>query len=233
MSPSGSEPAGPGAPARPAETRFDSRFEAHVEVDAAGTTAIDWLAGHTDLSRQQLKAAMSKGAVWVRSSSGARSARRLRRAKTVLKAGAAYLPVDPALPDLRKTEICADADVRLVISEPSAAGLAIDPNRLVSVDDLTSAPGEDVDLPTPSLARRSYVLYTSGSTGKPKGVEISQANLLHSTMARNEVYRDAPTGFLLISSLGFDTAGPRSLNLERPDTTWMKPFAPAVSQTAR
>lgn len=60
------------------------RLEKHINASAAGTTAIELLAEHTRLSRQQLKTAMTNGAVWLETRHGIR---RIRRAKKVLQAG--------------------------------------------------------------------------------------------------------------------------------------------------
>ena len=60
------------------------RFEKHIEVDHPDITAIDLLAGHCSLTRKQLKAAMSNGAVWLESKHGIQ---RIRRAKKRLKQG--------------------------------------------------------------------------------------------------------------------------------------------------
>ena len=58
--------------------------EKHISASVAGITAIELLAGHTRLSRQQLKTAMTNGAVWLETGRGIR---RIRRAKKVLQAG--------------------------------------------------------------------------------------------------------------------------------------------------
>jgi tRNA pseudouridine32 synthase/23S rRNA pseudouridine746 synthase len=90
------------SPAPPAPR---ARFETHVEVDTDGQTAVDLLSAASKLSKQQVKRAMTKGAVWV--SKGAK-AKRLRRAKTVLHRGDSLdlyfdeyvLDVEPVVPEL-------------------------------------------------------------------------------------------------------------------------------------
>ena len=59
-------------------------MEKHISAGVAGITAIELLAEHTRLSRQQLKTAMTNGAVWLETGHGIR---RIRRAKKVLQAG--------------------------------------------------------------------------------------------------------------------------------------------------
>jgi amino acid adenylation domain-containing protein len=113
----------------------------------------------------------------------------------ILRAGAAYVPVDPTAPALRGAGIFADGRVKAVIvAERLAAELRRSwpgPGpmpRLIVVGSgplgPTDAAWDEVmadDAPTPLPPPReaddlAYVLYTSGSTGKPKGVMLSHAN---------------------------------------------------------
>lgn len=93
----------------------------------------------------------------------------------ILKAGAAYLPIDPKEPELRKTEILRDAAPRVLITETahvftigmySCALFAID-SQLSGLDTPVTDPGT---LPHPD--HFAYIIYTSGSTGLPKGVAV-------------------------------------------------------------
>ncbi|MFI0822810.1 condensation domain-containing protein, partial [Streptomyces sp. NPDC021115] len=108
----------------------------------------------------------------------------------VLKAGSAYLPVDPASPSDRISFVFADCAPSLVItSTVSMAAVAHEETvrRVVLDDPETSAElsngGDDVllaaDLPgTLSSANAAYVIYTSGSTGRPKGVVVPHQNVV-------------------------------------------------------
>ncbi|WP_159051828.1 non-ribosomal peptide synthetase, partial [Streptomyces niveiscabiei] len=87
----------------------------------------------------------------------------------VLKAGAAYLPVDPEYPAARREFMLADARPALVFDDPAA----VDPG-----------PGHLGTAPEVAYAAQhpAYVIYTSGSTGRPKAVVMpaeALANLLH------------------------------------------------------
>ncbi|MFJ9619623.1 amino acid adenylation domain-containing protein [Streptomyces noursei] len=110
----------------------------------------------------------------------------------VLKAGAAYVPVDPDLPRDRVEFMLADAAPALVVvaGEDTAARLGVPPS--VPVLDLTGAsarallaacPGTaptDADRRTPLRpAHPAHLIYTSGSTGRPKGVLTDHAGLLN------------------------------------------------------
>ncbi|WP_206795720.1 non-ribosomal peptide synthase/polyketide synthase [Amycolatopsis sp. MtRt-6] len=87
----------------------------------------------------------------------------------VLKAGAVYLPIDPALPAERKELLLRDAGAHLVLGPADIA--AAKPDH--SAADLT-----DADRIAPLRPdNTAYVIYTSGSTGRPKGVAVPHRNL--------------------------------------------------------
>ncbi|CUW25653.1 non-ribosomal peptide synthetase [Streptomyces reticuli] len=99
----------------------------------------------------------------------------------VLKTGAAYLPIDPALPAERVRQLLADTDpVALVTTTATAVETAV---PLLPLDD--PAVRADLDRrpaagPAPRALPESpaYAIYTSGSTGRPKGVVVPHANVV-------------------------------------------------------
>ncbi|TMR17377.1 amino acid adenylation domain-containing protein [Nonomuraea turkmeniaca] len=99
-----------------------------------------------------------------------RSADMIMAILAVMKAGAAYLPLDPVYPRARLDAMIADAAPVLVLGPDDLAALTHD-----DASDLTDA---DRRVPA-SPEHPAYVIYTSGSTGTPKGVVISQRNLVH------------------------------------------------------
>ncbi|NYI93925.1 amino acid adenylation domain-containing protein [Streptomonospora nanhaiensis] len=136
-----------------------------------------------------------------------RSAGTLTALLAVLKAGAAYLPVDPAYPGDRIAHMLADAAPALVLTTAGLRGRAAEAApglpALVLDDTGAAAPGPaggparpdtdptDTDRTAPlSPDHPAYVIYTSGSTGRPKGVAATHrglANLFHSH--RETLYR--------------------------------------------
>src|SRR5450755_877460 len=127
----------------------------------------------------------------------------------IWKAGAAYLPLDPALPPERLRSVLQDAEPRFVLAEKRYAPLlsAHAPRVLCAsciATQRTRASCPDIALSADSLA---YVLYTSGSTGKPKGVEVCHGGLANVVTALAEQLQLRPGEVLLAhSSLGFDVS---------------------------
>ena len=100
----------------------------------------------------------------------------------VLKAGGAYLPLDPAYPAERLTYMLENSGARVLVTVPAIkqawpAGLTI-----IRPDDLTAGDDEtDLDSAPagPEGDPLAYVIYTSGSTGRPKGVAMPHGPLLN------------------------------------------------------
>ena len=125
----------------------------------------------------------------------------------VLKAGAAYLPLDPQHPDERLAGVLADAGaaVCLVRRSQAARDRALGGCERVVVDELPYHEPQSPVASDPGLGDLAYVIYTSGSTGKPKGVEVEHgalANYVGWATRRFDI--DADTRFALFASLAFD-----------------------------
>jgi amino acid adenylation domain-containing protein len=132
----------------------------------------------------------------------------------ILKAGAAYVPLDPGYPKDRLTFMVEDSAMQVLVTEDKPrAELNLDAKHVISIDgDAVSLAGEDGDELSPSDADAqptdpAYVIYTSGSTGKPKGVlvhHLAAVNLLNSVKRRpGMTERD---GVLAVTTLSFDIA---------------------------
>ncbi|MDR3660989.1 MAG: AMP-binding protein, partial [Mycobacterium sp.] len=109
-----------------------------------------------------------------------RSAEAVVAMLAVLKTGAAYLAIDPALPSARMQFMLEDAAPIAVVT---TAGLAdrLDGRDLAVIDINDPAAGTQpgTGLPTPAPDDIAYLIYTSGTTGTPKGVAVAHHNLAH------------------------------------------------------
>ncbi|MFF2601354.1 amino acid adenylation domain-containing protein [Streptomyces californicus] len=124
----------------------------------------------------------------------------------VLRAGAAYLPLDPAYPDERLRLMLADARARVVLTTAGAADrISADGLVLVPVGSDGGSGPVGVDLPVTDPADLCYVIYTSGSTGRPKGVLLDQRGRVNNFTTFNQRFRvGAGDSVLSVAALGFD-----------------------------
>ncbi|WP_431679451.1 amino acid adenylation domain-containing protein [Kitasatospora sp. KL5] len=88
----------------------------------------------------------------------------------VLRAGAAYLALDPDQPVARLRGMVADAGVRLVVADPAGPAEAVPAGVPALSFDLLAGAKDAVELPRVAAGDAAYVVFTSGSTGRPKGV---------------------------------------------------------------
>jgi amino acid adenylation domain-containing protein len=130
----------------------------------------------------------------------------------VLKAGAAYLPIDPRFPSERVQFVLADSGVVALISSQDTAGQFDLPAGVEVIDLAVEAAAlstvEATDLPTSNAPENiAYTIYTSGSTGRPNGVAVSHgalANLL-GAMRRRPGLRDTDI-VAAVTTVSFDIA---------------------------
>lgn len=132
----------------------------------------------------------------------------------VLKAGGAYLPLDPSYPVERLSYMLNDADLHTVITTVDfAAQLHLNDGRSLCLDDeevshhLSKELGENIRAGSLGLKPNhlAYVIYTSGSTGNPKGVMVEHRNitrLLDST--KNHFGFGCEDSWTLFHSFAFD-----------------------------
>ncbi|WP_079248388.1 HSAF biosynthetic non-ribosomal peptide synthetase/polyketide synthase [Lysobacter antibioticus] len=128
----------------------------------------------------------------------------------VLKAGGAYLPLDPDYPAERLAYMATHAEARFaVVDETRRARLAGWGGEVLTPDDLHLIADADTDASALDLAvplsATAYVIYTSGSTGKPKAVRVTHANLASAYAGWQREYRLGETqAHLQMASFSFD-----------------------------
>ncbi|MCV7197241.1 non-ribosomal peptide synthetase [Mycobacterium angelicum] len=107
-----------------------------------------------------------------------RSVRAIVAILAVLKAGAAYLPIDPAHPDSRVEFVIGDANPAAVITSAGLKSRVDGYNlRVIDVDDPATNNQPTHGLPVPNADNIAHIIYTSGTTGVPKGVAVTQRNV--------------------------------------------------------
>jgi amino acid adenylation domain-containing protein len=144
-----------------------------------------------------------------------RSAELIVSILAVLKAGAAYLPLDPNYPEERLAFTLRDSETRLMIARSSDLSERIAANHpALSVAHPSTVSGgldregeatQAAHLDTAAPEDAAYLIYTSGSTGKPKGVVVEHRNAVALlAWAKNYFDRESLRGVLASTSVCFD-----------------------------
>jgi amino acid adenylation domain-containing protein len=122
----------------------------------------------------------------------------------VLRAGAAYLPLDPYHPAARSAGVLVDSGTEVVVTTSNLAeGLpsGVAPFTMAGLSDTQQ------DLPSVAPGDLAYVIYTSGSTGRPKGVMVEHRGLVNLSATVAEVFDLGPgSRFLQFASSTFDAS---------------------------
>ena len=127
----------------------------------------------------------------------------------VHKAGAAYVPLDPAYPSSRIAFMLEDAKVAVLITtEDLLDGLPATAAKVVCIDKESAAISHESAEPVESSVtpdNLAYVIYTSGSTGTPKGVMVEHRNVVNFFAGMDERIGVPANGvWLAVTSLSFD-----------------------------
>ncbi|MBC5799347.1 MAG: non-ribosomal peptide synthetase [Candidatus Eremiobacteraeota bacterium] len=170
----------------------------YAELEAAGTA----------LARELEARGVGRDAVVALCLS--RSAEQIIASLAIMKAGAAYLPLDPSHPRERLEFILSDAGVDVLVAGADFCALFVDKVRHCIVLTTNEPIAAHFAVSPSDLDARdlAYVIYTSGSTGRPKGVEITHASLMNlvdwHVAAFNVTDVDRASH---LAQVGFDAAG--------------------------
>jgi len=126
---------------------------------------------------------------------------------SVLKAGAACLPLDPSYPADRLSFMLEETQAPVLLTDSRFLGQLPKHNaRVVCLDSIAPSASDGGSNYSVNPDQSAYIIYTSGSTGTPKGVRVTHRGLVNSTLARTTYYRQQPKSFLLLSSFAFDSS---------------------------
>ncbi|MEI6205657.1 MAG: amino acid adenylation domain-containing protein [Desulfuromonadales bacterium] len=123
----------------------------------------------------------------------------------ILRAGAAYIPVDVSYPAERIRHIITDSGMDLLVTDRDVP-LPVRTLMLAELNATWNECGPEPPAVSPATDSTAYIIYTSGSTGLPKGCEITHANLAHYVAwAAGEYLAAQPYGcFAFATPLSFD-----------------------------
>ena len=145
--------------------------------------------------------------------SGERSATSIIGLLAIMKAGAAYVPIDPSDPVDRLRIVIEDTGAACALanggSAPALERLMRDSGvELLRIDDLRAAPAARARTPAGAAPDDlAYVIYTSGTTGRPKGVMVEHRGLANVAMAQRQILGVEPDSRVLqFASLTFDAS---------------------------
>jgi amino acid adenylation domain-containing protein len=202
----------------PADLRVDELFEAQVERTP---DAVALVFGDQHLTYRELNRRANQVARYLRGPGVGpevivgvclnRSLEMVVALLGVLKAGGAYLPLDPTLPGERLAFMVQDARVPVIVTEQQlATRIAAHDARVILIDsDWGQIARQQGDKPVAGAKPENlaYVIYTSGSTGNPKGVMVEHKGVSNLCQVLVQTFDVGPGSRVLqFASLGFDAS---------------------------
>ena len=130
----------------------------------------------------------------------------------ILKAGYAYVPLDPHYPPDRIRQIVSDAGLALIITQQDLLEqipTSDDPIVMIDLEShhVGSHQDHNLDLPDNEVQSPAYVIYTSGSTGRPKGVVVEHRGVTNFLAAMQETFHlGSGDSLLATTTIAFDIA---------------------------
>ena len=127
----------------------------------------------------------------------------------IMKAGGAYIPIDPALPEERINYIMAESSVHIILTAGDLKERTGGGFEIVEIGDTHLSGGDSHNLD--KLEKSTdlvYVIYTSGSTGSPKGVMIKHRSLVNFIIGMTGIIDfNASDSILSLTTISFDIFG--------------------------
>lgn len=124
----------------------------------------------------------------------------------ILKAGAAYVPLDPAFPVERLAFMLEDSGAAVLVTQRHLQALFPDKATVIYLEDnrVEAGPAHPVERAPSRPENLAYILYTSGSTGRPKGVMVSHKNVVNYFAGLTHFVGGEPGVCLAVTSISFD-----------------------------
>lgn len=206
------------------DTCLHTQFEAQVTrtPDAIAVVADDGELSYAQLNAQANQVARALRARGVSTQTlvglcATRSSAMLVGLIGILKAGAAYVPIDPNYPPARQTHLLEDSGVNWVVTagvselastEHQCQTLALDSDHIQA--ELLTLDNDNLNLSDINPRALAYVIYTSGSTGKPKGVMVEHRSIINlacwMNALANEQFGHHAQNWALNAPVAFDSS---------------------------
>ncbi len=197
-----------------AHEKFQQMVQAHAQTTAVSFNGQSWTYAQLNERVNQLARHLREKGVAPDHIVGIcmeRSFEMVAGIMAVLKAGGAFLPLDPAYPAERLSYMAQDSGTRIILTQQNLTdALPFEKEKLLAVDSLWSeiAGLDSDDLPSVTTPDNlGYVIYTSGSTGKPKGTMLPHRGMVNLANEQRKAFNiSAQSRILQFSSLSFDAS---------------------------
>jgi aspartate racemase len=125
---------------------------------------------------------------------------------SILKAGGAFLPLDPEFPKERIEYMIADSNIAALLIQGKLRDEIRFKGEIIDLNDESSFAGDCSNLENINQSKDlAYVIYTSGSTGKPKGVQVEHRSIVNQIVGLEKRYTfDSSLHHILLAPITFD-----------------------------
>ncbi|MBF0318985.1 MAG: amino acid adenylation domain-containing protein [Nitrospirae bacterium] len=172
---------------------FDDRTFTYRRLNEVSNRVANYIRKHLTLAEEELIAIQAGRSEWT-----------VIAMLGILKAGAAFLPIDPAYPEDRIDYMIEDSGCRILLTHSD--DVKSDKLKVIDIRNIAS---EDLKNPVRHTQPSSlaYVIYTSGTTGRPKGVMIEHETLVNMALSHIDFFEITSSDRMLqFSSMSSDTS---------------------------